>query len=82
MENFNETKNYIHNELGISKEFIRNIILDEINKQINLIVKNTFNDFDVYYLINESIDNCIKSSLSEKYFVDKIKERVCKKFNI
>lgn len=31
---YNETKNYIHNELGITKEWIKSIIEDTVKKEI------------------------------------------------
>lgn len=81
-KNYNNAKNYIHNELGISKEFIRNMIYECIYEQIDLIAKNTFKEFDTNQIVNNSIDNCLKNTFSEKYFVDKINERICEKFNI
>lgn len=34
MNNYKDVKNYLHNELGITKEYVDNIIYEVVNKEI------------------------------------------------
>lgn len=51
MSSYNDVKNYIHNDLGISKEYIEKIILKTIEDEINQL----FTDEDRLQTILERI---------------------------
>ena len=57
-------KNYMHNELGITKEDIRQWIEDAVEKQAEKLVKNEFKDFDVHKVVQRVISD-------EQYFGSK-----------
>lgn len=57
-------KNYMHNELGITKEDIRQWIEDAVQKQAETLVKNEFNNFDVHRVVEKVIKD-------ERYFGSK-----------
>lgn len=65
-------KNYMHNELGITKEDIQNWIDEAVIEQIQLYVKNTFKYCD----IDERINNEIRKTIREDY---QIKDLIIKK---
>jgi serine protease inhibitor len=48
-------KNYMHNELSITKEDIRNWIQEAIQKEIKVLVNNSYNDFNLNTLIKNEI---------------------------
>lgn len=48
-------KNYMHNELGITKEDIRQWIEDAVEKQAEKMVKKEFNNFDVHRIVERII---------------------------
>lgn len=48
-------KNYMHNELGITKEDIRQWIEDAVREQAERLVKNEFNSFDVHSVVQRII---------------------------
>lgn len=48
-------KNYMHNELGITKEDIRQWVEDAVEKQAEKLVKNEFNNFDVHRVVQRII---------------------------
>jgi serine protease inhibitor len=48
-------KNYMHNELGITKADIRNWIQEAIQKEIKVLVNNSYNDFNLNTLIKNEI---------------------------
>jgi len=54
-------KNYMHNELGITKEDIRQWIEDAVEKQAEKMVKHEFNNFDVHRVVERVIND-------DKYF--------------
>jgi len=76
-------KNYIHNELGISKEDIRQWIGDVVKEQAERLVKKEFDNFDVHRIVERIIydDNMfgskrLKQEISQelaKQVLDKIK---------
>jgi hypothetical protein len=76
-------KNYIHNELGISKEDIRQWIEDVVKEQAERLVKKEFDNFDVHRIVERIIydDNMfgskrLKQEISQelaKQVLDKIK---------
>lgn len=60
-------KNYMHNELGITKEDIRQWIEDAVKEQAERMVKNEFNSFDVRDIVKKIIfDDSYFSSKSLK----------------
>ena len=50
-------KNYMHNELGITKENIRQWIEDAVKEQAEKLVKNEFSNFDVHKVIERVISD-------------------------
>ena len=48
-------KNYMHNELGITKEDIRQWIEDAVKEQAERLVKNEFKNFDVCNVVKNII---------------------------
>jgi len=57
-------KNYMHNELGITKEDIRQWIEDAVKEQAEKLVKNEFKNFDVRNVVQRIITD-------ERYFGSK-----------
>ena len=57
-------KNYMHNELGITKEDIRQWIEDAVERQAEKLVKNEFKSFDVHRVVERVITD-------EKYYGSK-----------
>lgn len=54
-------KNYMHNELGITKEDIRQWVQDAVQEQAERLVKNEFNNFDIHRVVQRIISD-------ERYF--------------
>ena len=50
-------KNYMHNELGITKEDIRQWIEDAVQEQAERLVKNEFKSFDVHRVVQRIISD-------------------------
>ena len=48
-------KNYMHNELGITKEDIRQWIEDAVKEQAERLIKNEFSTFDVQNVVRKII---------------------------
>ncbi len=61
-------KNYMHNELGITKEVIRQWIEDAVQKEAKRLVKHEFNNFDVEKIVE-------KVAYDENYFGSRILKR-------
>ena len=57
-------KNYMHNELGITKEDIRQWIEEAVQKQAETLVNNEFKNFDVNRVVERVIND-------DKYFGSK-----------
>jgi len=57
-------KNYMHNELGITKEDIRQWIEDAVQKQAETLVNNEFKKFDIHKVVERVIND-------DKYFGNK-----------
>ena len=57
-------KNYMHNELGITKEDIRQWIEEAVQKQAETLVNNEFKRFDVNKVVERVIND-------DKYFGSK-----------
>ena len=50
-------KNYMHSELGITKEDIRQWIEDAVQEQAERLVKNEFKSFDVHRVVQRIISD-------------------------
>lgn len=76
-------KNYMHNELGISKEDIRQWIEDAIEKQAEKMVKNEFNKFDVHNVVNRIIsdDHYFGSKTLKREISDELAKQILNKIN-
>lgn len=61
MDNYKEVKNYIHNDLKISKQDIQDLIQNEIRTQISELLKDTS-------FIQSMIYNHISSILKDKNY--------------
>ena len=48
-------KNYMHNELGITKEDIREWIDDAVREQAEKMVQNEFNNFDIQKIVKRMV---------------------------
>lgn len=57
-------KNYMHNELGITKEDIRQWIKESVQEQADKLAKNEFDNFDVHRVVQRVITD-------DKYFGSK-----------
>lgn len=66
--NFKDIRNYIHNDLNITKEDIRTLILNEIHTIINREVEKALND-KVY------LKRCIQDEIVKQIYRDYNKER-------
>ena len=49
-------KNYIHNELGITKDDIRAWLKEAVQSQAELMLKKTFDDFDMDTFVRRHIE--------------------------
>lgn len=49
-------KNYIHNELGITKDDIRAWLKEAVQSQAELMIKKTFDDFDMDTFVKRHIE--------------------------
>ena len=66
-EKYNMFKNFLHNELGISREDIREWIKEAVADEARKIIKKTFDDFDVQSEARREMRNMISSRYSEVY---------------
>lgn len=64
-------KNYMHNELGITKEDIREWIDNSIEEQVRLVLDNTFKNIDLRDIICREVRKTL-----ERY---EIKEKIAEK---
>ena len=60
---YKAVKNYIHNELGLSRDYIREIMIPLIKEEVSRVFRNTYGD-DV------SLENWIRNMVN-----DEIKQR-------
>ena len=68
MDKYAMFKNYMHNELGITKDDIRHWIEEEVNKVADKLVANEFNSFDVKKVVSDTVKD-------DKYFGNQILKR-------
>lgn len=66
-EKYNMFKNFLHNELGISREDIREWIKEAVADEARKIIKKTFDDFDVQSEARGEMRRMISSRYSEVY---------------
>lgn len=64
MDKWKMFKNYMHNELGITKEDIRQWIEEAVQKQAETLVNNEFKNFDIHKVVERVIND-------DKYFGSK-----------
>lgn len=70
-------KNFMHNDLGISKEDIREWIDEAIKEQARLIVEQTFKKTDIQEVIERAIYNSSWNGRRE-VFVEDVRNRAAK----
>ena len=75
-DKWNMFKNYMHNELGITKEDIRNWIQETIQKEIKLLVNNSYDNFNLNILIKNEIYS--HDMWSDKNLRKDVKEAIAK----
>jgi hypothetical protein len=64
-------KNFLHNEMGISKEDIREWIQEAVQEEARLMVDKTFNSFDVKEILERAV-------LTKTSYSSSLKEQVIK----
>ena len=64
----------LFNEMGVSKDDIRAMLMVTIEKQAVLMVENTFNDFDM----EATVQKLIKDQVVNRYGKDRIAEEIAK----
>jgi hypothetical protein len=74
-------KNYMHNELGITKEDIRQWIEDAVKEQAERLVKNEFKNFDVHRIVERIIydDNMFGSKRLKQEISQELAKQVLNK---
>ena len=77
-------KNYMHNELGISKEDIRQWIKDAVKEQAERMVKNEFDSFDVKTIVNRIVmnDSYFGSKSLKREITDEVTKQLMEKINL
>jgi len=77
-------KNYMHNELGISKEDIRQWIEDAVKEQAERMVKNEFDSFDVKTIVNRIVmnDSYFGSKSLKREITDEVTKQLMEKINL
>lgn len=71
MRIYKEIKNYIHNELGLTKDYIDNLIKEEIKKEVNKVISD-----------KETLNNIVKTQIREVMNKDFEKPRWQRIFNL
>jgi hypothetical protein len=71
-------KNYMHNELGITKEDICQWIEDAVEEQAKRMVKNEFDSFDVRNIIKKIItdDSYFGSNSLKREITDELGKQI------
>lgn len=71
-------KNYMHNELGITKEDIRQWIEDAVREQAEKMVKNEFSNFDVEKIIKNMVykDEFFGSKTLNRQVCDEVSKQI------
>ena len=55
MDKYTMFKNYMHNELGITKEDIREWIENSVEEQAEKLVAHEFNNFDIKKIVSDTV---------------------------
>lgn len=78
-KDYKSIKNYIHNELNISKEEIRDLIKESVKEEARKIVHETFEHYNVKEFIEKFIfeENWF-GGINKKMFNERITEEVAK----
>ena len=73
-------KNYMHNELGITKEDIREWIDDSVREQAERMVKKEFDTFDVKKIVKDivSSDDYYGSKMLNRQVTDEVVKQIMK----
>lgn len=71
MDKWTMFKNYMHNELGITKEDIREWITDTIKDEGRKVLNQTYNSFNVYDFLRSEL-------IHHDYFGSRFKQEVIK----
>jgi len=71
-------KNYMHNELGITKEDIREWIDDSVREQAEKMVKKEFDSFDVKQIIKQIVysDDFYGSKILNRQVIDEVSKGI------
>lgn len=67
MDNYKEIKNLIHNELNITKDDIKSIIVDTVREEIGNLIKDE-------QFLNTMIQNHVRNILNKEYTNPKYKK--------
>lgn len=75
-------KNYMHNELGITKEDIRQWIQESVEEQAKKLVEHEFNTFDVQKVVKDMVtkDQYFGSTSLKREITTELANRLLKKF--
>ena len=77
-------KNYMHNELGITKEDIREWVQEAVQEQAEKLVKKEFNNFDVHKVVERIIvdDHYFGSKNLKLYISHELAKQIMEKIKI
>lgn len=75
-------KNYMHNELGITKEDIRQWIEDAVREQAERMVKHEFDSFDTKNIVKRLIfdDKYFGSDSMKREITNELSKQILNKF--
>lgn len=71
-------KNYMHNELGITKEDIRQWIEDAVEQQAQKMVQNSYDNFSVESIVKKMVyrDEFFGSSTLKRQITDEVAKNI------
>lgn len=69
---YKELKNYIHNELGLSKEDIREMIEETVQKELTHYLQQTFKASNLEYYLKNAINERVNSILDSHDFSSRL----------
>lgn len=84
---YREVKNYIHNELKLTKEDIKEIMIPIVKEEVKRIFRNTYgNDVDIERwircMVSDEIRRCGGFSVIKNLYKEVIKEEISNKLSI
>lgn len=84
---YKEVKNYIHNELKLTKEDIKEIMIPIVKEEVKHIFYNTYgNDVDIEWwircVVSDEIRRCGGFSVIKNLYKEVIKEEIADKLSI